>query len=609
MTLGDWLSRKMGFLPKLKELLPWHQRVRAAWLFLLTLTTAGVEAMGIASVAPFLAVLAAPELVESNQYLKEAYLVLGMKSREQFLIALGMFSFAGLVASVFCRGLNSWAQVRFSRSIEYVLACRLMTGYLSRPYAFYLGRNNADLSRMVLQEVSQAVNGFIRPIIEISSSSIIAAFLLALLCVVSPILALSATIIIGVIYTGMFLAARRWLSSAGEKRLLANRQRFQSAGEVFGGIKEIKLLGNEQFYLKKFAAASSQIALIQSAIVLIGTLPVYALELMVFGGSILLILLLLHATGDVAGFLPLFVLFALCARRLLPAMQNIYKNVTTLRSSHAVVDRLLRDFRDNEQHAADASVISKKPLAFTQGITLEDVSLAYSNSNKFAVRKVSLHIPVGARVGFVGATGSGKTTTMDVILGLLVPNEGRLLVDGVSILPQDLLRWQANLGYVPQSIYLADDTVAANIALGISDQKFDWEAVENAARTANIHDFIEKELPFGYLTTVGERGVRLSGGQRQRIGIARALYRKPKVLLFDEATSALDNRTEKGLMDALNSLDRDTTTMVLIAHRLTTVRDCDKIYVFADGEIQASGTYAELTTDSAEFQSLVSHGA
>lgn len=238
---------------------------------------------------------------------------------------------------------------------------------------------------------------------------------------------------------------------------------------------------------------------------------------------------------------------------------------------------------------------------------LEDVRFAYPKAARAAINGASLEIPMGARVGFVGATGSGKTTTIDIILGLLEPTAGRLVVDCTTIGKENVRAWQVNLGYVPQHIYLADDTVAANMALGVPPKKIDQEAVEQAARLACIHDFIIEELPQGYLTKVGERGVRLSGGQRQRIGIARALYYAPKVLLFDEATSALDNSTEKMVMQSLQTLGRDRT-IIFIAHQLTTVQSCDVIYLFAGGRIIARGSYDELTANSAEFQAMAAHG-
>ncbi len=598
---------QMNVADKLLTLLPWRQRVKSALLILLSLITAAIETLGIASTAPFLAVLAAPDTIEKNKWLMKAYTVLGIENRHQFLVVLGLLSFAGLVSGTACRSLNMWGQIRFNRSIEYSLASRLMTDYLRRPYAFYLGRNNADLTKMVLTEVAQVVSGFLSPIMILISSTIITTFMLALLCAMSASLALGTTAAVGATYTLIFLAMRGWITRLGQRRFKANQQRFEAASEVFGGIKEIKLLGNEYVYLKQFSGAYSRMARVQANAALAGSLPGRALELITFGGGLLLSLYFLEGSNELTRALPVIALFLLCARKMLPAIQNIFKNLTTLRYSQPAVNRLLQDFEQFEGSQTEMGPVTK-PLPFERSLVLKDVSFTYPKVSKPAIANINLAIPAGGRVGFVGATGSGKTTTIDLVLGLLSPTKGRLLVDGTPIGLDNVRSWQVNLGYVPQHIYLADDTVTANIALGVSPKKIDPDAVERAARLASIHDFVVNEMAQGYMTMVGERGVRLSGGQRQRIGIARALYRDPKVLLFDEATSALDNLTEKAVMHGLQSLGRDRT-MIFIAHRLSTVRDCDIIYLFEGGGIKACGTYDELTATSAEFQSMAAYGS
>jgi ABC-type multidrug transport system fused ATPase/permease subunit len=588
-------------------LLSRRHRVRTGLLILFSVLTAVVETLGIASVAPFLSVLTAPDMIESNPYLNAAFRYVG-ESREQFLFMLGLLAFSGLLSGTACRALNNWGQIRFARSLECSLACRLMTGYLRQPYIFFLSRNSSDLTKMVLSEATQVVGGFLAPCMAIVSNTIIATFLLILLCLVSPAFAVGAAAAIAMTYAGIFLVMRRWLLRLGKARFRANQERYEAASEVFGGIKEIKLLGNENAYLKRFSVAFSRVAHAQANASLAGALPVYALELIVVGGGLMVALYYLGGAGELTRTLPLIALYLLCARRILPALQNIFKAVTQIRYSQRVVDRVLADFRQNDGAEDETQAKAKQPLPFEHAIVLDNISLTYPNAGKSAINGINIEIPMGARVGFVGVTGSGKTTTIDLILGLLAPTFGRLTIDGTPITKDNVRAWQANLGYVPQHIYLADDTVAANIALGLPAKKIDQEAVERAARLASIHEFVMEEMPQCYMTMVGERGVRLSGGQRQRIGVARALYYAPRVLLFDEATSALDNRTEKAVMESLQTLGRDRT-MIFIAHRLTTVRDCDIIYLFAGGKVKARGTYDELTATSAEFQSMAAHGS
>jgi ABC-type bacteriocin/lantibiotic exporter with double-glycine peptidase domain len=600
------LKALMHLGEEVMALLSRRHRVRTGLLILFSVLTAAVETLGIASIAPFLAVLAAPDMLESNHYLNVAYRYVG-ESREQFLFLLGLLAFGGLFAGTACRALNSWGQIRFARSLEYALACRLMTGYLQRPYVFFLSRNSSDLTKMVLSEASQVVAGFLAPAMRIVSNIVIASFLLALLGLLSPTFAVGAAAGVATIYAVIFFTIRRWLLRLGQMRFKANQQRFEAVSEVFGGIKEIKLLGNENAYFKRFSTAFSRVARAQANSSLAGSLPVYALELIVVGGGLMVALYYLGAAGELTRTLPLIALFLLCARRMLPALQNIFKAVTQIRYSQPAVTRVLSDFRQNDSDDNEARAQAKPPLPFEHVLMLDNIGFTYPKAAREAISGINIQIPMGARVGFVGVTGSGKTTTVDLILGLLAATSGRLTVDGTPIGTDNVRAWQANLGYVPQHIYLADDTVSANIALGLPAKRIDQEAVEQAARLANIHDFVLEELPRGYMTMVGERGVRLSGGQRQRIGIARALYRVPKVLLFDEATSALDNRTEKAVIQGLQSLGRDRT-MIFIAHRLTTVRDCDLIYLFVAGKIKACGTYDELTTTSSEFQSIAAHG-
>ena len=598
----------MRLVEKVAALLTWRQKVRTGLLVVLTVLTAAMETLGIASVTPFLAVLAAPSSVETNPFLSRAHSFLSNESQEQFLLILGLLAFLGLVSSTGFRALNSWGQLRFSRSVGYALACRLMTSYLRRPYVFFLSRNNADLTKMVLGEVTQVVAGFLVPSMAIISSVITATFLLTLICLASnPLLALGATATVGGIYVAIYFSMRRWLGRLGEARFKANQECFEAASEIFGGIKEIKLLGNEDVYLKRFSGALSRVALAQTTASLAGGLPVYALELVAVGGGLLAALYYFVRSGvELSVALPIIALYILCARRVLPAAQSIFKSVSQLRYSDKPVKQVLDDFYQTEPQANEAPASTARPMPFRHALLLDDVSFSYPKATKTAIAKLKLEIPMGARVGFVGATGSGKTTTIDLILGLLSPTTGQLLVDGIPIGQENIRPWQANLGYVPQHIYLADDTVAANIAFGVPPKKFDQGAVERAARLAGIHDFVSTEMEAGYMTLVGERGVRLSGGQRQRIGVARALYRDPKVLLFDEATSALDNLTEKAVMQELWGLGRDRT-LIFIAHRLTTVRDCDVIYLFAGGKINACGSYQELMANSADFRSLAMH--
>jgi ABC-type multidrug transport system fused ATPase/permease subunit len=303
-------------------------------------------------------------------------------------------------------------------------------------------------------------------------------------------------------------------------------------------------------------------------------------------------------------------LYALAGYRLLPALQLVYRELTILKFTVPALNRLYEDIseqrtefqNESEPDESSQALVERLPTP-RQSIRLENITYTYPNAKTPTLSQLNISIAAQTTVGFVGKSGSGKTTAVDIILGLLKPEAGQLRVDGVAITAENYGAWQKILGYVPQHIFLSDESIAANIAFGVPRRRIDLQAVERAARIANLHDFIVSELPNGYHTLVGERGLRLSGGQRQRIGIARALYHEPKVIIMDEATSALDNMTELAVMDAVHNLDR-STTVILIAHRLTTVRDCDHIYLLDHGKVIGEGSYDELSTTHSRFRAL-----
>jgi len=315
------------------------------------------------------------------------------------------------------------------------------------------------------------------------------------------------------------------------------------------------------------------------------------------------VLYLIAQSGSFASAMPIIALYAFAGYRLMPALQQIYGAVTQLRFAGPALDALHADLMILQPAHPNPS---QDDIVLKQAITLNDVQYRYPNAPQLALKNLSLTIPAKSTVGLVGTTGSGKTTTVDLILGLLEAQQGTLEVDGQVITEHNRRPWQRAIGYVPQQIYLADDTVAANIAFGVNAKDIDQHAVERAAKIANLHDFVASELPQQYQTTVGERGVRLSGGQRQRIGIARALYHNPQVLILDEATSALDNLTEQAVMEAVHNLGHEIT-VILIAHRLSTVRQCDRIYLLERGEVRTSGTYDELIASNQQFAAMANH--
>lgn len=560
-----------------------------------------VDVVGVASIMPFMAVLANPGVVETNSYLAAVYHSLGFTDRQAFLFFLGVVVFAALVLSIAVKALTTYAQLRFIRAREYAISRRLVVGFLNQPYEWFLNRHSAMLGTTVLSEVGQVVNGVMTPMMQLIAHSAVVIALLSLLVVVSPLLALAVGGVLGVAYGLIYGLLRGYLARIGADRVWANKERYRAVSEAFGGIKDVKVTGLETAFVHRFDGPAKRFARHQATAQVAAQLPRFALEAVAFGGMLLVALSLMRGPGGLQTALPIVAVYAFAGYRLLPALQSVYAALSNLRFGGAALDSLHRDLTELSPHAEEDA--AAEPLLLERDVTLERVSYTYPQAGREALEGVSLRIPARATIGLVGATGGGKTTTVDIIMGLLRPQQGALKVDGALITPENLRAWQRVIGYVPQHIYLADDTVAANIAFGLPRERIEARAVERAARIANLHSFVTKELPHGYETAVGERGVRLSGGQRQRIGIARALYHGPQVLILDEATSALDNLTEQAVMEAVHNLSHELT-IILIAHRLSTVRTCDQIYLLEQGRVTDQGTYAELLAQSPRFRAM-----
>ncbi len=591
---------------KIRDLLDARERRMAMLLFGMMLIMGLLEIVSVASVMPFIAVLAKPEVVHTNPYFNKVYQYLGFENTNDFLVFLGIVLFVLLVGGLAFKALTQWATARYVQMRNYSLSSRLLRGYLNRPYSFFLNRHSADLGKTVLSEVGAVINKGLMPAMELVANAIVATLIVSLIVAVNPMVAIIALVVLGGAYAAIYFSLRNYLSRIGADRVRVNQQRFQITQEAMGGIKDVKILGLEDGYIQTYRNPASRLARISAMEKLIGEVPQFAMQAIVYGGMLILLLTLLVARdGDLGEVLPLMALYALAGSRLNPALQLLYKAFTALRFGKPALDVLHKDLVETDSigDAPDTATDDEpvEPIRLLREVKLDNVTYRYPQAEGPTLKELTLAIPARTTVGLVGSTGAGKTTAVDLILALLTPQHGDLRVDGVAITGDAVRAWQRNLGYVPQHIFLTDDTVAANIAFGKPPEEIDYEAVERAARIAELHDFVTQEMPKGYKTMVGERGVRLSGGQRQRIAIARALYHDPDVLILDEATSALDNLTEKAVMDAVHNLGH-RKTIILIAHRLTTVQACDVIFLLERGRLKASGTFAELAERDKQFR-------
>ena len=592
----------MQTIKKILYLLTPQERKRGSLLLVLILIMALIDMIGVASILPFMAVLTKPDIIQSNIVLNkifQASSVLGIENNQEFLFALGIFVFILLVTSLIFKAITHYFQTRFVQMRSYTISKRLVKSYLNQPYSWFLSRNSADLGKTILTEVSTVVGSGMKPLFELIAKSMVAIAIITLLVVADPKLALVVAFIFSIVYGLIFKFVRRYLVKIGKETLKCNQSRFIAISEAFGAAKEVKVGGLEKIYLKRYSSPAKTLAKNQAFAALVKQLPRFALEAIVFGGVMLMILYLMSQKGGIINALPIISLYVFAGYRLMPALQNIYASLSKLAYVKASLDALTNDIKTLKPlnlHEAQSA------LSFNKTIILKNVYYSYPNTSRTAIKDINISIPAKTTVGLIGATGSGKTTTVDIILGLLEPKKGVLEVDGKIITEQNSKIWQKSIGYVPQHIYLSDDTIAANIAFGVDPKEVNQEEVEKVSKIANLHKFVMSELENKYQTTIGERGVRLSGGQRQRIGIARALYHNPPLLVLDEATSALDNETEQAVMDAVNNLNKNIT-VILIAHRLNTVKNCNIIFKLEKGELAGQGTYDEIITNQKNFRS------
>ena len=495
----------MQTLKKIFFILSSRERKNAGLLFLMILIMALLDMIGVASILPFMAVLTNPDIVQTNIILNkmfQASSIFEVENTQQFLYVLGVFVFVLLVTSLIFKALTNYLQIRFVQMREYSIGKRLVEGYLHQPYNWFLNRHSADLGKTILSEVSQVIGSGMNPLMEVIAKGMVSIALIVLLILADPKLALIVGCSIGGAYSLIFYFTRSFLDRIGKERLKSNEIRFTAVSEAFGAAKEVKLSGLEQIYIKRFSDSAKSFAQTASAAAIIRLLPRFILEAIAFGGIMLVILYLMNQTGSFNNALPVISLYVFAGYRLMPALQQAYSSLSQLAFVGPSLDALSNEIKSLKQFNLnqDQGVIS-----FNKAITLKNISYNYPNSSRTALRDVNLKIPAKNTVGIIGSTGCGKTTTVDIILGLLEAQKGTLEVDGQVISRQNSRAWQRTIGYVPQHIYLSDDTVEANIAFGIDLKDINQEAVEKASKIANLHEFVINELLKNYQTTIVEK--------------------------------------------------------------------------------------------------------
>ncbi len=588
-------------LKKLIGLLTNQERKKAILLFFLIIIMAIFDTIGVASVMPFIAALSNEDLLQTNVFMSAIYHHFGFSNPKQFLYFLGSAVFILLILSLGFKAYVVRSQIRFALICETSISKRLISTYLSQPYVWFLDHHSAELGKSILSDVNNVIYNGMFPLITFCSQGIVAIFLICLLFAVNPLLAILVSFVLGFTYFIVYKVMRKPLSKLGEDSINANQKRFTAVSEAFSAFKEVKFGGLEEIYIRKFDEPAKTYVASQASLQIISQMPRYLIEAISFGGMLSIVLFLMRSEKNFADIIPIIALYTFAGYRLMPALQQAYHSLSQINFTSLVIDKLYLDLQNHKQ--LELKNVNKINVPLKNLIELEDVEFSYPSAITPSLMNTTLKILANTSVGIVGLTGGGKTTLVDLILGLLEPQKGVLKIDGEVINDLNRRGWQKNIGYVPQQIHLIDDTILANISLGVAPDDVRFNEVVAVAKMANLHDFIVNDLPQGYLTRVGERGVRFSGGQRQRLGIARSLYHKPQLLILDEATSSLDNITENLIINTLKNLGQQLT-IIIIAHRLTTVRHCDKIYIMDKGVIANSGSYEDLLKLDKNFQKL-----
>lgn len=576
-------------------------------LQVLVVIMAFTELLGIASIAPFMALVGDISILETNGVFAQLYQLSGLNNPMDFLFYTGVIVLVMLTFSTVISMFTTWRLSIFGARIGTEIADRLYSYYMQQSWQFHASGSSAQLTKQVSTEAARISSQIVQPLMIMNSKLVLALFISISIVIYDPVIAILGLFIFSLAYFVLYRLVRQKLESNGQQLSEVSTQRFRLMNEGFGGIKDVLLLNRSHDFITRFHDSGKVFARAQGTNIAISQVPRYFIELIAFGAMISLVLVLIKVhSGNLGEVLPILAVYALAAFKLLPALQQIYSSLSQIKGNtaafEAVKDDLERSF-DSQKTSSDTVVST--PIDLKRSIKLSNIEFSYPGKERPAVDGVNMSIPVNSVIGLVGSSGSGKSTLIDLLLGLLTPQQGGIYVDDVRITADNKRAWQDLLGFVPQSIFLSEGSIAENIAFGIPAKDISLKQVNKALNLANLTELVE-QLPDGVNTRVGERGVQLSGGQRQRIGIARALYHEAEVLVFDEATSALDGITEKIVMDAIHEFSGQKT-IVMIAHRLKTVEKCDLIYFMEHGKIIDYGTYQELVVRNVKFKEMAKY--
>lgn len=571
------------------------RRIQLSLLLVLMILASFAEVFSLAAILPFLGVITSPQNIFEQQYLQSFIRTFGFTSPEQLLLPITVFFIVAVIISGGMRVTLLCTQLKVAFGIGSDLSINIFRKSLFQSYDVHSERNSSELIVSVSERANQIISGIVTPIMMIISSLLIIFTIVAALITIQPGITVVTFSCLGSIYLIIILTTKKKLVQYSQQISKEQNQLVKTLQESFGGIRDVLIDGTQEVFCEIYRNADRPLKRAQANVHVISGAPRYGIEALSMAAMAIIALILATRPGGIALAMPMLGAIALGAQRLLPLLQQCYSNWSYIRGSQGVLAEALKLLDQPMPEWVNLPLPS--PIAFNRSIEIKNLSFKYPNQNNWILKTVNLQINKGSRIGFIGITGSGKSTLIDILMSLLTPTSGTLEVDGKVVNTENHRAWQLHIAHVPQSIFLADTTIAENIAFGVKSEQIDHQRVQEAASRAQIAEAIDL-MPLKYETLVGERGIKLSGGQRQRIGIARALYKNADVLIFDEATSALDSETEQLVMQAVESLSKDITILI-IAHRLSTLKNCTEIVELSKGEILRKGTYANIVEYSA----------
>ncbi|GKT11857.1 MAG: ATP-binding cassette, subfamily B, bacterial PglK [Thiomicrorhabdus sp.] len=597
----------LKLIKELFSLLTPQQRKRFYFLQFLVVIMALIEMVGIASIGPFMALVGDIGLIERNEVFSQLYSISGLTDPMVFLFIVGLLVFSMLGFATLFSMYTIWKISVYAAQTGSEISDRLYTHYMQKNWMFHVSGSSAQLTKQISVEALRVTDLIIDPLMQMNARAVLALFISIAIFIYDPLVALAGLSVFVAAYIALFKIVRGSLQKNGTALSDVATVRFRLMNEGFGGIKDVLLLGRKQNFIKSFQDSGEIFAYARGTNNTLTQVPRYFMEFLAFGAMIALVLVLIKTNeGNLGKILPILAIYALAAFKLLPALQQVYANLARIKGNVSAFESIKSDLIGSMQSQVESLEEGKGQLTVSKQIDLKGVTFTYPGKAQAALSGLNLTIPVNNTIGIVGPSGSGKSTAIDLLLGLIPPDDGFLLVDGVAITEANKRAWQNSIGFVPQNIFLSEGSILENVAFGLAKEDINIDQVKKAVQLAHLDEFVE-QMEDGLNTKVGERGVQLSGGQRQRIGIARALYNNADILVFDEATSALDGITEKLIMEAIHDFS-GKKTIIMIAHRLKTVEKCDQIIFIDKGQLSDKGTYQELLLNNPKFASMAKHG-